>query len=380
MEMLLRVTKPIRVLGFGTYDPEKQPRIQVLLDGLSEAEFEIDTLNAPLGYTVMESVRAAQSPLHTLFFAFRVANRWTRLIWGRFIRRLRPNVVIVGYLAQLDVLLARVMFPRTVIAIDYLVSVHETAIDRRITGKLKTRLMRLLDRIALAVSDVVIVDTEERVFDLGSKARSKAVVVPVGATREWFGSDREGSEWWLRPFSVIFFGLFTPLQGAPVIAEAVRMVNLGSNEMLATFVGRGQDYDQCKEILRGVPGVIWKDWLGIDELRTEVLKHHVCFGIFGTTPKAQKVAPTKGFQAMASGRALLTADMPAQRRAFKSGALYVPAGNAADLASALRNLHEDRDFLREQAEAARAVAEEHFLPIVVIEPLRRKIMEIARLP
>lgn len=380
LEMVVGKTAPLKILGFGTYDSQKQPRIQVLLDGLSEAGFTVDTLNAPLGYTVMESVRAVQSPIHTLGFAFRIAKRWSRLILSRIIRRPQPDIVLVRYLAQLDVVLARVLFPKALLVTDYLVSLRETALDRRITGRLRMILLTAVDQIAIRVSDIVVVDTEEQLLQIREPAREKVVVVPVGATNEWFESEIGSFPAEERPLSVIFFGLFTPLQGAPVIAECARLVNSTNNKILFTFVGRGQDYDECTKILKGVPGLVWKDWLSLESLISEVSRHHVCLGIFGTTPKAQRVAPTKGFQGMASGRVLVTSDSPPQRRIFKSGAVYVPVGSAESLASVLGCLDANREYLQQRAKAARIVAEKYFRPVEIIKPLERKIAEVFRWP
>lgn len=373
--MVASNSRKSNLLFFGTYDTRKQPRIQVISDGFSQLGMTVETLNVPLDFTTSQTVKAAESPIHGFLFGFRVAKRWGKLAWQRKNLRTQPNVVLVGHMAHFDVLLARVLFPKAKVAIDYLISLHGALVDRRITGKVKLAVAKSLDRTALWVADIVMVDTEEQLLALSEKAQEKAVAVPVGATQEWFGREVADFPRDDKPLSVIFFGLFTPLQGAPVIAKAVRKINSGPKPLLFTFVGRGQDYDECRGILDEVPGVFWIDWLPIDRLLPEVASNHVCLGIFGTTPKAKNVAPTKGFQGMALGRALVTSDSDVQNRIFKSGALYVPAGDPIALANTLEALDADRELLRRQAQEARRVAESDFTPTRVIEPLMRKIIE-----
>ena len=54
----------------------------------------------------------------------------------------------------------------------------------------------------------------------GSESSLRAVVVPVGAPEQWFSPPRVLGGSHLR---VIFFGLYTPLQGAPTIGHAIRL-------------------------------------------------------------------------------------------------------------------------------------------------------------
>src|SRR5437660_1791208 len=66
--------------------------------------------------------------------------------------------------------------------------------------------------------------------------RDRAVVVPVGAPSAWFAepSTSDGE-----PLRVVFFGLYTPLQGAPVIGAA--LARLAGEPIAVTMVGHGQD-------------------------------------------------------------------------------------------------------------------------------------------
>ncbi len=83
-------------------------------------------------------------------------------------------------------------------------------------------------------------------------------------------------------------------------------------------------------------------------------------GIFGTSGKAGRVVPNKAFQAIASGRALVTADTPAAREVLTDGvdALLVPAGEPEALAAAVVRLAGDPALRERLGAAARATYEE----------------------
>src|SRR5205807_7264540 len=171
-------------------------------------------------------------------------------------------------------------------------------------------------------------------------ARGRSVVDPVGAPSDLFYPP-------VRPVSdrvrVVFFGSFTPLQGAPVIGEALRLL-ADDNRFAFTIVGRGQDYDETRAAV-GAANVEWIDWVEPEQLPYLVACQDVCLGIFGTGPKALRVVPNKVFQGAAAGTAIVTSDTPPQRQALAGAAAYVPAGDALALAAELRKLADDSERL-----------------------------------
>jgi glycosyltransferase involved in cell wall biosynthesis len=170
----------------------------------------------------------------------------------------------------------------------------------------------------------------------------------------------------------VFFGLFTPLQGTPVIGEAVaRLSDQPGIEF--TMVGRGQDFAASRGAAAGNRGVQWLDWVDPHDLPALVAGHHVCLGIFGTTSKAQRVVPTKVYQGAAAGCAIVTSDTPPQRRALGDSAVLVPAGDARRLADALRQLAEDRSRLSTQRTRARAWSAS-YSPAAIVAPLRDRLL------
>lgn len=364
------------VVAFGTYDVEAHPRVGVLIQGLRMSGIEVEELNKPLGLDTADRVRMLRQPWRAAKLLAMVGLRWYEL-W-RSTRRLTrvPDAILVGYLAHFDVHLARRLFPASVIILDHLVSGAGTATDRGVSGPRTLGVLRTVDDAALRAADIIVVDTQEHREALGPQRRLKAVVVPVGAADAWFTAptfDREDED-----LRIVFFGLFTPLQGAPVIARALRLLDGEGLPYRATLVGRGQEWEACRDILAGVTRVTWIPWVHAADLPGVVAQHDVCLGIFGNGPKARRVVPTKVFQGAAAGRAIITSDTEPQRRALGSSAVFTPPGDAAALAAALAALARDRPLVRRMQKAARARADQRFAPSQTVEPLLDLIMRPAR--
>ncbi|PZF79185.1 hypothetical protein C1I92_32440 [Jiangella anatolica] len=358
------------MLAFGTYDARTHPRIQVLIDGLRERGADVRELAEPLGLDTSQRVRILRRPWLLPVLAAKLGRRWLSLA-----RRARglpraewPTHVLVGYLGHFDVLLARLLFPSSTIVLDHLIFAAGTARDRGVRTGLRTALLDRLDRLAIGAADVVVTDTAEHAALVPAKRRNDAVVVPVGATRAWFDAATAATAApGGGPLSVVFFGLFTPLQGAPVIAEALRLLAERGVHVRATLVGSGQDAAAVRAAVRGLPTVTWHDWVDAAELPALVAGHDVCLGIFGTTDKARAVVPNKVYQGAAAGCAVVTSDTAPQRRAFGDGATFVPPGDGPALADALQKLADGTELAR--ARAASRTAATRFTASAIVAPL-----------
>jgi glycosyltransferase involved in cell wall biosynthesis len=358
----------MRIVFFGTYDAARHPRVAVLREGLAASGDEVVECNVPLDLDTAARLELLRRPWRLPAAAARLGRAWTRLR-ERANELERADAVVVGYLGHFDVHLARRLFRGTTLVLDHLVSAADTAGDRRIASPTLLRLLERVDRAAVRAADVVCVDTEEHRRLLPEEARGRAVVVPVGAEERWFRRpvQREAG-----PVRVVFFGLYTPLQGAPMIGEAIALL-AAESDLALTMVGRGQDYDAARAAGAANAQAAWRDWVGARELPELVAGHDVCLGIFGTTPKAGRVVPNKVFQGAAAGCAVVTADTPPQRAALRDAATFVPAGDASALADALLRLAADRELLWGLRQAAYRRADEAFRPAAVVRPLRAKL-------
>jgi glycosyltransferase involved in cell wall biosynthesis len=424
----------MRILFFGTYDVTAHPRVGVLAEGLRAHGYEVTECNAPLGLDTASRVAILAQPWRLPVLVGRLASCWLRLARTAK-RGPRPDAVVVGYMGHFDVRLARLLFrKRTTIVLDHLIGASDTAKDRNLSGGgLKPKLLHAIDAGALKAADIVVVDTDEHLAALPDEHRGRGVVVPVGAPDDWFaaadpaadsqagsaapgtvaGADgpstselsahelganepstvapgitapgtnapdatvrnvaaaADGVVAETVPLRVAFFGLYTPLQGAPVIGEALG--KLGGAPVRATMIGHGQEFDATQAAAEGGCPTEWIEWVDSAELPGLIAAHDVCLGIFGTGPKALRVVPNKVFQGAAAGCAVVTSGTAPQRRALGDGAVYVPPGDAAALAEALIRLAGDRAELAAARRRSHDAVLERFGCSAVVEPLVERL-------
>jgi len=396
----------MRVLLFGTYDTSMHPRVATIAEGLRARGADVAECNAPLGLDTAARVDMLAHPWRAPALLARLARRWATLTVAAR-RTPAPDVVVVGYLGHFDVHLARLLFRRVPVVLDHLVGASDTARDRRLDGGPRQVVLRLIDSAALRAADIVVVDTDEHLAALPPRYRSRAVVIPVGAPAAWYDaagpepsppqasgglpgqspssadqpgrsaapshppgqspppSDPPG------PLRVVFYGLYTPLQGTPVIGAALSKIAGAGIEV--TMVGGGQDAVRARSAAASNLAVRWLDWVPAADLPALVAGHDVCLGIFGTGDKALRVVPNKVFQGAAAGCAIVTSDTAPQRRALGDAALLVPPGDPGALAAALLRLADDRAGLDRLRHQAYALARQRFAPAQIVAALAAKL-------
>lgn len=359
----------MRVVCFGTYNEQAHPRTRVLREGLAAAAVDVDVVNVSLNMTTAARIRLLEQPFRLPLLALRILSCWTVLIVRRLRLRGPVDAVLVGYLGHFDVILARMLFPRTTIVLDYLVSAADTAHDRRLDGGVVLALLEQLDRLACRAADLVLVDTPENLATVPAPALSSALVVPVGAPEEWFteppGARDPG------PLRIIFYGLFTPLQGAPVLLRGLALAAEAGLEFNATLVGTGQDH--AAAVAAAPEGdITWIDWVAPHDLPDLVRAHDLCVGILGDTPKSLRVVPNKAYQGAAAGCLVVTSDTAPQRRELPDATVFVTPGDAAAFAASMCALP-DPDELLAQRRRSQLMARENFAPLACASVLLRSL-------
>jgi glycosyltransferase involved in cell wall biosynthesis len=130
------------------------------------------------------------------------------------------------------------------------------------------------------------------------------------------------------------------------------------------LLGQGPLRRQCEENASGLENVTFEDWLPYEELPARILRADILLGIFGTTPKADRVIPNKVYQSLACGRPVVTCLSAAYPEPLtsgeNSGLVWTKAGNADSLAGQVARLAAASDKLCALGAAAAETSRRYF--------------------
>jgi glycosyltransferase involved in cell wall biosynthesis len=340
-----------KIFYLGTYERD-YPRNSLTIAALRRAGYVVEEIHASVWTNSADKTSLLKSPLALLRLGLRLAQAYVTLVIRFLARFSHADLVMVGYIGQLDLLvfgpLARLL--RRPIIFNPLITLTDTLIDDRrtirATGVL-ARGIRAVDALSLRLADAILVDTPEngayltRTFGVGP---DRLFAVPVGADEETFALRECNGYVDIMPgITVLFYGTMIPLQGVDTIVRAAKLLQ-GDGETHFEIIGTGQMLASVQSLARelGVQNVDFVQRVPFAELPRRIECADVVLGIFGETEKAGRVVPNKVYQAMAMGAAIVTRDSSAQRAVLADGssALLVPPGDPKALADAIRRLYD----------------------------------------
>lgn len=279
--------------------------------------------------------------------------------------------------------------------VDPLISAYDKQVNERRKFPPHSRRAQVLlawESRLLACADLLLADTAGHAHYFQTvlgvdPARIK--VLPVGADETLFKPSPLPA--WPpggRPVRVLFYGSFIALHGVPTIVEALEIYRGPPLEV--QFIGVGPERSAAEKRLSALGSqpalshVSFSDWMPIAQLAARLAAVDLVLGVFGTSGKAQRVVPNKVYQALSSGRPVITADTPAFGAPFRDhpGAplAFTPSGDSVALACQLAAWAADASGLSRRGSAAALLYRQHFAVTVLRTRLASALQPLGLVP
>lgn len=260
---------------------------------------------------------------------------------------------------------------------DPLISAYQKQVfERRKFSENSVRARRLLahERVCFAKADAVVADTcchSAFYRDVLGVDGKKLHIVHVGASKEFKAAPprnrAEGST-----CNVLFYGSFIPLHGVKTVVNAAKLTR--GEPICWTLLGDGPEKGACVKCAEGMGNIRFEDPIPYERLCDRIHEADVLLGIFGDTAQASRVMPNKFFQALASGRPVVTrqSDAYPENVAQSHAVIFVCPNDANALADAVRSLAGDKRRLDVASKEARRLFDTEFS----LAAVRRQILEV----
>jgi glycosyltransferase involved in cell wall biosynthesis len=284
----------------------------------------------------------------------------------------RPDAVWVPCFRQRDLLAAHRWCDRqggVPLVFDPLISAYDKQVWERFKLRGSDRgAERLLawERARFSRADRVIADTASHAAFFAETLevpREKLHVVYVGADETLFRPAPARVP--ASPVDVLFYGSFIPLHGASVIIEAARLYR--GPPVRWSLLGDGPAKPACQRAAGMLTDIMFEARIPYAALPDRIHRADILLGVFGDTQKAGRVIPNKVFQALASGRPVVTRvseAYPAAARESEAVA-WVPAGDPRALADAVAAWASEPARLATRSQSARDLYEACFAAPVI---------------
>lgn len=350
---------------FGTYE-KNYPRNRNVIIGLASNGLEVIECHEPLLEKIEDKTSLSFSKKINLISG--TIKSYANLAIKRF-RLPKVDYVIVGYMGQIDMILARVLFPTKKIFFNPMISLYDTIVnDREMSNNyFIKRAFYLLDKISCQLADKIILDTPEhaKYFQKEFKVpEEKLTHVYIGADNKVFYPLPEEKDDF---FNVLFYGKFNPLQGIEYLVKAAKI--LESNKKIRfKIIGTGQTYKKIIFLAKnlGIKNITFIDWVPFQDLPREINKADVCIGgHFGESEKAKRVVANKVFQIIAMKKPVIISDSPSSASAGfidKENCLFCKTKNSKELAEKIIELKNNSGLLDKISKNGYLLFKNNFTP------------------
>lgn len=304
------------VLYFGSYSLNN-PRNAILIKGLRAN-----------GVEVLECRDASRGMIQKYFRLFFKHLKYI----GRY------DMMVVGFSGQELMFLAKIITRQPIIFDAFTSHYMGYILDRQYFSpkSFKAKYYRFLDRWSCRLADVVLLDTKAHIdyfvkeFKL---PREKLHRIWLGANTEHF----QLRKYLEKPpyFSVVFWGNFIPLQGVEYVIRAAKILE-HENIHFLLIGGGGQTFADNKKLAEELKlkNITFGGKFAWEDLYQAIASADVCLGAFSDRIKADITIQNKIYEALASGKVVITARTTALQELLRDGreCLMVHKADAQDLA------------------------------------------------
>ena len=262
--------------------------------------------------------------------------------------KMKPyDLVFVGFAPQLVVPFFRRLRKRE-LAIDFFISMYDTLVrDRKKfkDGSFPSRLAKWLDRRTLSLAQEIVTDTRAHgtyfVNELGADAEKLHVLYLEADTSIYYPREQKKEGGLEGRFVVLYFGSVLPLQGVPVILEAMERLRMREDiffYMIGPFGEAAKKPDTSN--------ISYIPWLSQEALAAKIAEADLCLAghFHGTIGKAKRTIPGKAYIYRAMGKPMILGDNEANRELYREedGKTYfVEMGDAEALAEKIAILADE---------------------------------------
>ncbi len=270
-------------------------------------------------------------------------------VYGRLLLTgMKPyDLIFVGFAPQLVVPFFRRLRKRE-LAVDFFISMYDTLVwDRKKfkDGSFPVRLLKRLDEKTLALSDKVVADTKAHgayfVKELGAAAEKLYTLYLEADASIYYPREQKKEGGFEERFVVLYFGSVLPLQGVPVILEAMERLRMREDIFFYMIGPLGEHAKKPNTShVRYIP------WLSQEALAEAIAGADLCLAghFHGTIGKAKRTIPGKAYIYRAMEKPMVLGDNKANRELYREGdgrTHFVEMGNAEALADKIAALADE---------------------------------------
>ncbi len=361
----------MQVCYFGTYH-SSYPGNSVLIKGLRKNGVNVFECHYAVGERYRNKAVALNNNLKRFIYLTGYIKAYLILLFRYLFKTPEHKCVIIGYLGQIDIFLAKLLkaISKKPIIFNPMFSLYDTIVlDRKIYGirSLPARIIRRLDMCACRFSDMIFIDAKEHVKIWTERIgchEGKFRLLPFGADDEIFSPVRQKTK---KSFNVLFYGTFMPSQGIPYIIRAAKL--LEDEKITFTIIGYGQVSDEVQRLAKelNIKNIDFIKWVRFEKLPKYIQEADICLGMFGTSPKTRRCLANKVVQAIACAKPVITcdADAPKEFLTHRENVIFCEPGNPQSLVEAILLLKENPELREKIGNGGYQVFEERFSPEAV---------------